>query len=370
MATFVLFSHDGYGLGHVRRNTLIARSLLFQDPASRVVLVTGTPARPAWLRERRMTVVSVPSLVKDESGVYCSRDLSFEDALDRRAETFSRVVEENVPDAVLVDRHPYGTAGELRPGLEAARARGARVVLGLRDILDEPGTVATELAGRGWAGVDTVYDQALVYGSPALCDHEREYAIPLPLSYCGWVTSTCCRARVSPRTLVVAAGGGADGDDVVRLGVELLLERSDRQAVVVAGPFARRAVLIEGRERVGRRFRLRIEPNGCSRLFAQAGAVLQMGGYNTTFEALAAGARPIVVPRRSPRREQAIRATRLAALGLADVVDAGVAGSEIAWLLDRPRRLADGALDAAGIRLDGAEVASRHLLRAARAGVR
>jgi predicted glycosyltransferase len=69
----------------------------------------------------------------------------------------------------------------------------------------------------------------------------------------------------------------------------------------------------------------------------------------------------VLVPRRTPRREQAIRATRLAALDLADVVDEPASASEVAWLLRRPRALGPGDLDAAGIRLDGAARAARHL---------
>ena len=93
-------------------------------------------------------------------------------------------------------------------------------------------------------------------------------------------------------------------------------------------------------------------------LFARAAAILCMAGYNSTLEALAAGRRPILVPRRSPRREQAIRAWRLSSLGLADVVDEGAAAGEVAWLLDRDRDLAPGELDRAGIALDGADNAA------------
>jgi predicted glycosyltransferase len=86
-----------------------------------------------------------------------------------------------------------------------------------------------------------------------------------------------------------------------------------------------------------------------------------MAGYNSTLEALAAGQRPILVPRRSPRREQAIRAWRLAALGLADVVDEGAAAAEVDWLLGRWRLLEPGAVAAAGIDLDGARRAAARL---------
>ncbi len=369
MATYLFSSHDGFGLGHIRRNSLIARALLAIEPEANVALVTGTDARLAWLDDPRLRVVNVPPLLKDESGAYRSQRLTFEDAIKRRGEIFARTVEELRPDVVLVDRHPFGTAGELRSGLVRARDMGSTVLLGLRDILDEPAAVAAELAGAGWAGVGDLYDEALVYGSPVMCDHRLEYGIPLPLRYCGWVTSHARPVPIDPDLLVIASGGGADGHDVTRLGIEALIGRPDRRGRIVAGPYAADGDLAAGIARLGSRLTYRPEPDGCTPVFAGAGAALIMGGYNTTFEALAGGTRPIIVPRREPRREQVIRASRLAALGLADVVDAGVAGEEVTWLLDRPRRLPPGAADAAAIYLTGAETAAG-ALTGARVGAR
>ncbi len=362
MATFILFSHDGYGLGHVRRNTLIARALVARDSAARVVVVTGSPARPGWLDDPRFSVVAIPPLVKDSAGVYRNPAQSFESAVDQRAAIFRRVVHKHRPDVVLVDRHPFGTRDELRDGLGLARTNGATILLGLRDVLDSAETVADELSGAGWADVQEVYSQALVYGSPVVCDHEREYGIPLPITYCGWVTSTTPSRTVDPELVVVAAGGGADGDDVLRLGFEVMEAEPHRRAIVVAGPYANNGHVLESRRTLGRRVRFSGDTDGCVNLFARAGVVIQMGGYNTTYEALSAGSRPIIVPRRSPRREQVIRASRLAALGVADVVDAGVSGAEVGWLLNQPRRLPSGILDDRGLTLDGAENAAKHMI--------
>jgi predicted glycosyltransferase len=156
-----------------------------------------------------------------------------------------------------------------------------------------------------------------------------------------------------PRRLVIAAGGGGDGDDVFRLGVDLLRHRRDWSGTLIAGPYADPlgALPLD----VAARVQVATDVRGCAGLFASAHAVLQMAGYNSTVEALATGIRPILAPRRRPRREQAIRASRLAAWGLADVVDAGADADEVGWLLDQPRRVAPGALARAGIGFDGAE---------------
>src|SRR4051812_6417833 len=99
------------------------------------------------------------------------------------------IVTDHRPDVVVVDRHPFGIAGELRPGLAAVRAAGAATVLGLRDILDEPSVVAAELAGEGWRDAAETYDRVLVYGERVLCDHTAEYGLPVTPDYCGWVVA-------------------------------------------------------------------------------------------------------------------------------------------------------------------------------------
>jgi predicted glycosyltransferase len=369
MARYLFSSHDGFGLGHVRRNTLIARAVLAREPDAEIALVTGLPVRPSWLGDPRMRVVPVPPLVKDSTGGYRHSTLPFEEAVRRRASAFAHTVRSFAPDVVTVDRHPYGLAGELRAGLHDARRAGAKLVLGLRDVLDEPAPVRQELAGAGWDGVGDLFDDVLVYGERRICDHEREYGLPVSPRYCGWVTESVPAAVRDPDLLVVTGGGGGDGEDVFRLGAALAGRRSGR-TVLVAGPFAARRQLSEltsDPQALAQLSFLRDVP-GCAPLFARAGAVVQMAGYNSTFEALAAGVRPVLVPRRSPRREQAIRASRLAALGLADVVDEKVEAEEVAWLLGRPRLLEPGALELAGIPLDGASRAAAALVALAGGG--
>jgi predicted glycosyltransferase len=355
MARYLFASHDGFGLGHVRRNTLVARAILAREPDAEIVVVTGLPMRPAWLGEG-VRVVSVPPLLKDSAGSYRNPGMSLQQALAARSAAFTDAVESVRPHVVVVDRHPYGLAGELREGLYAARAGGAALVLGLRDILDQASAVTAELAGAGWAGVPDLYDEVLVYGERILCDHEREYGLPVTPRYTGWVVDTVDTVgprRREPGLVVVSAGGGGDGAAVFALGGQLARRLPDGRFVIVAGPYATRDVEGGGNVTV-----LRDAP-GCAELFSTAVGVVQMAGYNTTFEALAAGLRPVLVPRRNPRREQAIRASRLTSLGVADTVDEGVPVEEVDWLLARSRLLPEGALEAAGIRLDGADRAAQ-----------
>lgn len=363
MRRFLFASHDGFGVGHTRRNTLIAEAILAASPDAEVVLLTGIAVRPTWVHDDRLTVVQLPPLVKDAHGAYRHATLSFEDAIAERARRFADVVRTFEPDCIVVDRHPFGIAGELRSGIVAARRRGARVVLGLRDVLDVPAAVRAELAGDGWNGVGELFDDVFVYGEPWLCDHRVEYGLPVEPTYCGWVTPAVAPAERDPSSIVVCAGGGGDGDEVFRLGLELVPHLTEAHLTLVVGPYGSRPIVEQILTSPAHRAHVDIVPDvpSCADLIARAGGVVQMAGYNSTFEALAAGLRPVLVPRRSPRREQAIRAERLAAVGLADMVDERSDATELAWLLRRDRRLDAATLRAADLRLDGAERAARLL---------
>src|SRR5881397_1076648 len=92
MAHYMFFSHDGYGLGHVRRNCVIAEAVRRAEPSAFVTLVTGIPSRPAWLERWQPNVVRVPPLLKDRDGRYRPLDMSFEEAIAQRATIFAQTV--------------------------------------------------------------------------------------------------------------------------------------------------------------------------------------------------------------------------------------------------------------------------------------
>jgi predicted glycosyltransferase len=362
VARYLFYSHDGYGLGHVRRNSLVARAVLDTDPTAEVSLVTGLDVSPRWLSQAaRVRVHRVPSMLKATDGSYRAAELSFADAVRERERIFERLVADERPVVIVVDRHPYGTAGELRAGLDLARHEGSTLVLGLRDVLDDASVIHEELRGLGWAGVEDVYDDVLVYGGPHFVDHAAEYGLSLPLHYCGWVAERPRPSLTDSKLLVVAAGGGGDGAAVFEMGAQVLAMRPDLVGLFAPGPYAgaeamrRLSGLGSGRALVVSA----LEASGP--WFSRAGAILCMAGYNSTLEALAAGRRPILMPRRNPRREQAIRAAWLQDLGLADVIEPATDPAAVAALLREPRMLADGAVEAAGIDLDGARNAAHRL---------
>src|SRR6478609_3434457 len=102
VSRYLFSSHDGFGVGHLRRNTLIARALLVAEPEAEVAIVTGLAKRPPWLTDARIKITGVPSLLKDGQGVYRNTTLPFEQAIERRAAIFEKTVASFSPDVVVV----------------------------------------------------------------------------------------------------------------------------------------------------------------------------------------------------------------------------------------------------------------------------
>jgi len=363
----LLFSHDGFGLGHVRRNTLIAGKLLEADPTAAVTIVTGVTCRLPWQLPPQVQVRHIPPLVKDGSGAYHGVGMSAHAAGQARRDSFLAAVREMRPDIVLVDRHPYGIQGELREGLTEAARLGARLVLGLRDVLDEPEAVEREIAGPRWDGFEAAGWTVLVYGSQAFLDHRLEYRLPAEPHYCGWVAGEVSRrhSRTKPqdRLLVVAAGGGGDGAPIYRLGIDFAALQPEWTVQLLLGPLTRRSSASDLRRAfTSGRLRITISPPTAAAAFSRAHGIVQMAGYNSTLEALVAGRRPVFAPRRRPRQEQLIRAKLLAGLDLADVLDEDHELEHLDALLKQPRVLDKEDLQRAGLDLDGARRAAAHLL--------
>ena len=267
MARYLFASHDGFGLGHVRRNTLVARSILAREPDAEITIVTGLPMRPAWLGDPRLRVVQVPAMLKDTTGAYRHESLSFEQAVEQRAEAFWAAARVEPPARRGVDRHPYGLAGELRDALDDAAWHGAALVLGLRDMLDQPSAVAEELAGDGWGGVADRFDEVLVYGERVLCDHEaRVRPAGRPRATAAGSPSAARPATASPGSSSSPAAAAATARPCSGSAARWPNAADIGRVVVVAGPYAGSDVLddLERPDRPDGRLQVVRDAPGCA----------------------------------------------------------------------------------------------------------
>jgi predicted glycosyltransferase len=333
---FLFYSHDGLGLGHIRRNLAIARALTEATARASIVLATSAEYADTLGLAANVDLLRLPSLRKLSNGHYAARRLPLPaaDVSRLRSDLLAAAVRSFEPDVLLVDKHPLGVHGELECALDALAEVGGRAVVGLRDILDEPETVAAEWASQGIPEVIAErFDRVLVYGDVAVLDPILEYGLPDAVAamthFCGYVSTpetgdhTALQAlrgfpfATPSRPLVLAtAGGGEDGVELLDAFVDAAAG-ADWDAIVVAGPQAANGDASTVRRRAvasGTAYRSFVPQ--LAGWFGVVDALVCMGGYNTLIEAVSRGTPTVCVPRVRPRREQAIRADVFGRLGL------------------------------------------------------
>ncbi len=337
------YSHDGFGLGHLRRNTNIAARFVQDIPGSNVLLVIGCPRGAFFESPPGVDFIKVPSVVKVDTGVH--RPLNLRINLKKmqalRLSMIQNVTEVFQPDVFLVDHVPAGICGELLPTLQMLREREnpPRIVLGMRDIIDAP-DVVRELWRRDdiYKAIRNYYDEVLIYGCQSLFDTAAQFGLDVELpgrfTYCGYVCSeepykTRERMREQLRVekkklIVVTAGGGRDAYPMLEtcLGAFRLLGKDvPFEAILITGPL----MPPEEKERLEREVG-GLEVRILSQVFENlnyinaADLVITMAGYNSLVEILQLRKKSLVIPRLGPSAEQVMRAKLFAERGLIDVI--------------------------------------------------
>jgi predicted glycosyltransferase len=357
MPRIAFYSHDTMGLGHVRRNLLLAEAFTRRDPATTALLISGVHVGASFQMPPNVDCITLPALTKDRDGAYGARRLSL--PLTRLTHLRTRTTRAALlafdPDLVVVDNAPRGAMGEVEPALAALKSRGrTRLVLGLRDVLDEPEAVAREWSRSGYhQAIARYYDQIWVYGDPQVYDLSRECRFPAgtarKIRYVGYLDRR--RPRTSEhshdqlemslpdRFALCMSGGGQDGTALT-----LAFGRARGAGiprVILGGPFLPDATRTALHELAAQDPSLHIIDfsSDATRLIERATSLVTMGGYNTVCEALAYRKPTLIVPREWPRREQFIRAERLCALGLADMLPSAlVTPDALRQWLDAPMR--------------------------------
>src|SRR5262252_5236245 len=111
------YSHDGYGLGHLRRSTNIAAQFVQEAPGSSVLMLTGCPPGNPFPLPKGIDFIKVPSLIKVDTGNYSPLGLriSRQKAKAIRASVIQSAVFQFKPKLFVVDYVFAGTYGELLP---------------------------------------------------------------------------------------------------------------------------------------------------------------------------------------------------------------------------------------------------------------
>ena len=330
----LIYSHDSFGLGHLRRCREIAHTLADAQRSLSVLILSGSPIIGSFDFRSRVDFVRVPGVIKLRNGDYTSLALHIdvEQTMAMRASIIEHTAEVFDPDLFIVDKEPLGLRGEVESTLALMHERGTPCVLGLRDVMDEPGLLAPEWERKQVVpALQRYFDDIWVYGLPQICDPLEGIDLPdsvrKKMTYTGYLKRSL--PKVSPHValekiddpyLLVTVGGGGDGEAIIDW--VLRAYESDAKlpypALLVLGPFMNseaqndfqtRAARLDNVETVT--FETHLES-----LMDRAIGVVCMGGYNTFCEVLSFDKRALVIPRTVPRLEQFIRASRAQDLGL------------------------------------------------------
>jgi predicted glycosyltransferase len=331
----LIYSHDTFGLGHLRRCRTIAHSLVDRFKQLSVLILSGSPIIGSFDFRARVDFVRVPGVIKLRNGEYTPLNLHIdvEQTLSIRGSIIRHTAEAFNPDIFIVDKEPMGLRGEALDTLEMLKPMGTRLVLGLRDVMDEPKLLQPEWHRKNvLPALRDLYDDIWIYGLPQICDPLEGIALPQSvrqkMTYTGYLHREVPTQGAPPRLpeiterpyLLVTTGGGGDGESLI----DWVLRAYECDpmlpypALLVLGPFMQPERQAEFMDRASRLKRVDAITfhNNLETLVARAAGVVAMGGYNTFCEVLSLDKRALIVPRTAPRLEQHIRASRAAKLGL------------------------------------------------------
>jgi predicted glycosyltransferase len=360
----LMYSHDTYGLGHIRRTMAIATHLL--GPRVNIIILTGSPIAGRFSFPEQIDFVRIPGMIKKTNEDYLPLSIKINPhhALDIRKSIITATAKTFQPHLFIVDKEPFGLKREVLPTLQwLRRSRPAtRAILGLRDIMDDAPTVKRDWQEKGiYRVLEELYSEIWVYGMRDYYDPITEYGISDRISrkihFTGYIPRKVpTRDAVQhikkehgigsgEKLVAVTTGGGGDGFSVMDTYLAMLESMPAPppfKSVLITGPFMPKQ---ERRNVFKRARRLGIRTyhffRQMEKLFAAADLVVCMGGYNTLCEILSQGTMSLVIPRETPRKEQLIRARAFHRKGLVDYIpwndfSAGLLKEKLLDMLARP----------------------------------
>ncbi|MEM6613015.1 MAG: glycosyltransferase [Cyanobacteria bacterium P01_C01_bin.72] len=343
----LVYSHDAYGLGNIRRMLAICKYLLKSTPNLTILLVSGSPMLHDFRLPPGLDYIKLPCLNRGTGQMtvkYLNADIK--SILKLRSEIILAAAKNYQPDLVLVDKKPTGIERELQPTIKYLKQNlpKTRFILLLRDILDTPEKTIAEWQREGYyRQVESLYDRILVVGMPEIFDLIGKYQfseiIADKLRYCGYIRKKSglknrrtIRQELgigkNEKLVLVTPGGGEDGYSLITNYLQGLAQQKDRfiEQNVHTLIFCGAEMPLQHQQQIKRQAKelpdltIKEFTNDMMSYINSADLVVSMCGYNTITEVLQKGKKAVVVPRIKPGREQLIRAQSMAKAGLIETI--------------------------------------------------
>ena len=122
----MLYSHDSWGLGHLRRTLALASSFAGELPNASILLASGSPCATQFPLDDGIDLIKLPCVTKNSEGRYAARQLrhGYQSVIDMRKALLQSAYLSFMPDIVIVDHQVVGLAEEMLPVLKLAKQNG------------------------------------------------------------------------------------------------------------------------------------------------------------------------------------------------------------------------------------------------------
>ena len=166
-ARILIYCHDSFGLGRMRRCWTVANALVGQFKGLFVLIVSGSQVPTTMGMRARVDFVKIPSVIKLYDGQYTDMDdhIDLSDTRAIRQTIIRNTAASFEPDMMIVDDEPFGLADDVGDTLEDLKMRDCTLTLALPDFVDGGDAMTADALKT----IDGLYDKVWVYGSPDMC---------------------------------------------------------------------------------------------------------------------------------------------------------------------------------------------------------
>lgn len=308
----LVFTHDGRGLGHLRRLGRLGKIL--QEHAS-VLFITGH-REASWLVPPECEFIHLPNLdsLDPRRSRQWGRVPFLHDGLSvgrtLRRDVISSTIGQFRPNAIILDYLPLGMEEEMLEFI--TQMPDCRKYFISRGILGSPDQVYRDVLTPSAArALEEIYHMVIVMSDSKIIDMAKEYALSPAIAdktaYVGYAAERLSQGAIdnlrskrmtdkSGSWVVCTAGGGKEGEFLIERCWEIAQIFPECYFDIVVGPRSR--LLLESDEWCcGSRIHLiPADPRDLPLMHAAADVVVTRGGYNSLLEACMGNGRIIVAP--------------------------------------------------------------------------
>jgi predicted glycosyltransferase len=317
----MVYSHDAFGLGNIRRMLAICEHLVKEIPELSILLLSGSPMLQGFRLPKGLDYIKLPCLNRGETGEVAVKYLGM-----------------NIEDTVRLRSHLILSATVRFLHKSSPKTK---LVLLFRDILDTPEKTINEWKKNGYyAAIEKYYESLLVVGTTDVLDFRQEYQLPERIAekvkFCGyirrpsgWKNKTLIREelnlKANEKLVLVTPGGGEDGYlliDTYLQGLQTLPNPGNIKSLIICGPempTLQKQALYQA-AKVNPQVEIGEFTEDLMSYLEAADAVVSMAGYNTVCEILSAAKPAVIIPRIKPSQEQLMRAERMQQKALFTVI--------------------------------------------------